>query len=413
MARLPSITRRSFLKLTGLAAASLCLAACNKKTDASPLTEVSQSTLTPKRSVSMTTQPSSDQLLLFVGAYTKNLGFVDGSAKGISVFSMNLADGKLDFVTENAGIESPSYLTFHPNLRYLYAANESSGFVSAFLLDADQPGHLTLLNQQSTQGSAPCFVSTDKTGKMALVSNYSSGNVLAYPIESDGKLGNASINIQHQGSGPDRPRQAGPHAHSIWVESGNRFALACDLGLDKVFVYALDPQNAGLAAHSEGIIHPGAGPRHLDFHPNGRFIYVINELDATMSTLSWDSQAGELKEIQVISTLPAGVEGPKSCADVHIHPSGKFLYGSNRGHDSIVIYAVDETTGKISLIGHESTRGKTPRNFTLDPTSRYLLAANQDSGSIVTFQIDPQTGKLAYLATTQSPAPVCLKFLPG
>jgi 6-phosphogluconolactonase len=406
------VTRHAFIQITGLIAASL-LAACapKKKNPVSAAPEQSQPTYSPDRSESMTTQSSTNQTLLFVGTYTKNLGFVDGTAKGISVFQMDTAQGKLDFITENGGIESPSYLAFHPNHRYLYAVNESSGFVSAFALDADKPGYLTLSNQQSTQGYAPCFVSTDKTGKMALVSNYSSGNVLAYPIEADGKLGAANVNIQHRGSGLDPSRQEGPHAHSIWVEAGNRFALACDLGLDKVFVYKLDVENATLIAHSEGIIHPGAGPRHLDFHPNGRYIYVINELDATMSALTWDSQRGEIKEIQHISTLPAGVDGPKSCADVHIHPSGKFLYGSNRGHDSIVIYAVDGATGKLTLIGHESTRGKTPRNFALDPTSRYLLTANQDSGSIVSFQIDPQSGKLDYLATTQTPTPVCLKFL--
>ena len=163
--------------------------------------------------------------------------------------------------------------------------------------------------------------------------------------------------------------------------------------------------------HSEGIVHPGAGPRHLDFHPNGRYIYVINELDTTMSVFSWDSDLGEMTEIQSISTLPDGVNGPKSCADVHIHPNGKFVYGSNRGHDSIVIYAVDESTGKLSLIGHESTHGKTPRNFTIDPTTQYMLVANQDTGNIVTFRIDPQSGKLAYIATTLPPTPVCLKFL--
>jgi 6-phosphogluconolactonase len=359
----------------------------------------------------MPTQSSLNHSILFVGTYTKNLGFVDGSAKGISTFHIDLNTGKLEFITENAGIESPSFLAFHPNHKYLYAVNESSGSVSAFALDDAKPGFLSKLNQQSTQGSAPCFVSTDKIGTVALVSNYSSGNVLAYPIGTDGKLGTASTNIQHKGSGLDKMRQEGPHAHSIWVEPGNRFALACDLGLDKVFVYELDLTNAKLAAHSEGLIHPGAGPRHLDFHPNGNYVYVINELDATISTLTWDSARGELKEIQSISTLPAGIDGPKSCADVHIHPTGKYLYGSNRGHDSIVVYAVDDTSGKLSLIGHESTRGKTPRNFAIDPTSQFLFAANQDSGSIVAFHIDSQTGKLEYLATTQTPTPVCLKFL--
>jgi 6-phosphogluconolactonase len=358
----------------------------------------------------MLSQTSTNQSLMFVGTYTKNLGFVDGTAKGISSFHWDPGNGKLQFLTENGGIESPSFLAFHPNRKFLYAVNESCDSVSAFTLDA-QLGKLTPLNQQSSQGSAPCFITTDKTGKLAFVTNYSSGNVLVYPIGADGKLGTASDNDQHIGTGPDKIRQEGPHAHSIWIEPGNRFALCCDLGLDKVFVYHLDLANGKLLAHSEGISHPGAGPRHLDFHPDGRHVYVINELDATISTFTWDSDRGELTEIQSISTLPEGVNGPKSCADVHIHHSGNFLYGSNRGHDSIVIYAVDSSSGKLTLVGHEPTRGKTPRNFAIDPTSQFLLAANQDSGNIVTFRITPQTGKLTYLATTQTPTPVCLKFL--
>lgn len=358
----------------------------------------------------MITQTTNTLTILFVGTYTINLGFVDGTARGISAFRMDPDNCSLQFLAENAGIESPAFLAIHPNKQYLFAANESSGFVSAFSINKD-PGHLTLLNQQSSLGSAPCFVIIDKTGKLALVTNYTSGNVLVYPIESDGKLGTASDNIQHKGSGPDKTRQEGPHAHSIWIDSGNRYALACDLGLDKVFVYELDIKNGKLLSHSEGIIHPGAGPRHLDFHPDGQFIYVINEIDATMSVMKWDNNRGELTEIQYLSTLPVGVDSPKSCADVHIHPNGKYLYGSNRGHDSIVIFSVDPANGKLALIGHESTRGKTPRNFTIDPTSQFLLAANQDSSSIVTFRINPQSGKLTYLATYQTPTPVCLKFL--
>lgn len=410
--RQETISRRSFLKLAGLAVVSSGLAACSqrKMISSTASTVDVNPNLTTNRSELMPTQSPSTQTLMFIGTYTKNLGFVDGVAKGISAFRMNSGSGSLEFITENTGIESPSFLAIHPNHKYLYAVNESGGTVSAFAL-GDKPGYLSMLNQQSSYGDAPCFVTIDKTGKLALVTNYSSGNVLAYPIELDGKLGAASDNIQHQGSGPDKTRQEGPHAHSIWVDPNNRYALSCDLGVDKVFVSQMDVKNGKLLAQSEGIVHPGAGPRHLDFHPNGRYVYVINEIDATMSTFAWDAEHGKLTEIQFLSTLPAGVDGPKACADVHIHPSGKFLYGSNRGHDSIVIYAVDGTSGKLSLIGHESTRGKTPRNFALDPTSQYLLAANQDSGSIVTFRIDPQTGKLTYLVTTQTPTPVCLKFL--
>jgi 6-phosphogluconolactonase len=357
----------------------------------------------------MPTPTSSGQTLLFVGTYTKNLGFVNGTAKGISAFRMNTV-GQLHPVAENDGIESPSFLAIHPGYQYLYAVNESSASVSAFSLDA-QSGKLKLINQQPTQGAAPCFVTTDKTGKFVLIANYSGGNVLVFPVGPGGRLEAASDNVQHTGSGPDKSRQEGPHAHSIWVDPTNQYALACDLGLDKVFIYQLDLAKGKLISHSEGIVHPGAGPRHLDFHPDGKHIYVINELDATLCTFTWDSEHGTLEEVQSLSTLPAGVDGPKSCADVHIHPSGKWVYGSNRGHDSLVIYSVNGNTGILSLIGHEPTRGKTPRNFAIDPTGQFLLAANQDSGDIVTFRIDAQSGKLAYLATTQTPTPVCLKFL--
>jgi 6-phosphogluconolactonase len=406
-----TFSRRAFLHLTGLAVASTGLAACYQKNKTtSTVTKIFQPSPTPKRSDIMPTQTPSTQTLLFVGTYTKNLGFVNGIAKGISAYRMDAERGTLQLVIENGGIESPSFLAIHPNKKYLFAVNESSGFVSAFSLEA-KSGKLVFLNQQSSQGAAPCFVNIDKTGKLALISNYSGGNVLVFPIGSDGKLGSASDNVQHKGSGPDKSRQEGPHAHSIWVDPTNQYALACDLGLDKVIVYRLDLTNGKLISHSVGIVHGGAGPRHLEFHPDGRHIYVINEIDATMSVFTWDSNKGQLVEIQSISTLPEGVNEPKSCADVHIHPSGKYLYGSNRGHDSIVIYSVDGDTGKLSLIGHESTRGKTPRNFAIDPTSHFLLVANQDSSDIVTFQIDPQSGKLEYLTTTQTPTPVCLKFL--
>jgi 6-phosphogluconolactonase len=358
----------------------------------------------------MATQTKTNQTLLFVGTYTKDLGFVNGAAKGISTFRMDPDQGKLTFVFENSGIESPAFVAIHPNHKYLYAVNESSGFVSAFTLDSGS-GKLTYLNQQSSLGAAPCFINIDQTGKFALIANYSGGNVLVYPIDRDGKLEGPSDNIQHKGSGPDRIRQEGPHAHSIWPDPSNRYALACDLGLDKVIVYRLDLSKGKLVIYSEGIVHPGAGPRHLDFHPDGQHIYVINELDSTISTFTWDANQGRLVEVQWLSTVPEGYTGPKACADVHVHPTGKFVYGSNRGHDSIAIFSVDPSSGKLSVLGHESTHGKTPRNFAIDPSNQYLLAANQDTSDIATFRIDQQSGKLMYLTTTQTPTPVCLKFL--
>jgi 6-phosphogluconolactonase len=254
----------------------------------------------------------------------------------------------------------------------------------------------------------------DRTGKTVLVANYGGGSVAALPVDADGRLGKATSAIQHSGSSVDAQRQATPHAHSINVDPSNRFAVAADLGLDKLLIYRLDAAKGTLAPNDppSASVAPGSGPRHFAFHPNGQFAYVINEMRCTVTAFAFDSQRGALREIQTITTLPHEVKEGYSTAEVQVHPSGKFLYGSNRGHHSIAIFAIDSATGKLNAVGHQSTGGKTPRNFAIDPTGQFLLAENQDSDNIVVFRIDTKTGELKATGhVVDVPSPVCVKFL--
>ena len=248
-----------------------------------------------------------------------------------------------------------------------------------------------------------------------LVANYGSGSGGCLPIERDGRLRPASSTYQHRGQVADPRRQGGPHAHSINLDAANRYAVVADLGLDKVFVYAFDPAKGNLTPHQPPFakVAPRSGPRHFAFHPDGRFGYVINEISRTVTAFAYDADDGILTEIQTISTVPADAFRGGSTAEVQVHPSGKFLYGSNRGHDSIAIFAIDPTTGKLTPVGHEPTQGKTPRNFAIDPTGAFLLAENQDSNTIVVFRIDPQNGTLkATGQTAKVSKPVCIKMIP-
>lgn len=356
--------------------------------------------------------------LLFVGAYTENLGFVDGRAEGIAVFRMDQATGRLEFVQENKGIASPSFLALHPDRRYLYAVNETGQFqakpggsVSAFTIDPAD-GTLKLINQQSSHGTAPCHVSLDATGSYVLVANYGSGTVAVYPVRADGSLGGASDIVQHTGTGGKPGRPSTPHAHAAYPDPNNRFVLAVDLGLDQVLVYRLDLQQGKLLPNGFAKLAPGAGPRHLVFHPNGGFVYVINELDSTMTAFGYDAVQGQLTELQTLSTLPAGFSGRSACAEVAITANGKFLYGSNRFQDSLVIYAVNPDDGRLNLVGHQPVLGKTPRHFVIDPSGKFILVANQDDGTIVIFRMDGETGLLQPTGqTVKTPTPVCLQFL--
>ena len=351
---------------------------------------------------------------VYVGTYT------GAKSKGIYSCRMNSA-GQLTSAELAAEITNPTYLAVHPNQKFLYAIGEISKFgdqkagsVSAFAIDATT-GKLTPLNQQSSGGPGPCHIDVDRAGQCVVVANYGGGSVEALPIKADGSLGAPGTFIQHEGTSVNKSRQEGPHGHCIVVDPTQKFALACDLGLDNVLIYKLDPAQATLTPNDPpfAALAPGSGPRHLAFHPNGKFAYVISEMLCTMTAFQWDGSRGALKEFQTISTVPGQVQKGFSTAEVYVHPSGKFVYGSNRGHDSIVVYACEEKTGRLTLVEHQATQGKTPRHFALDPSGRFLLAENQDSGSIIVFRIDPKTGKLTPTGQkVEVGSPVCAVFVP-
>lgn len=355
-------------------------------------------------------------MLVYVGTYTS------GKSKGIYVCKFNLETGALTVHKTIENVVEPSFLTIENNKKYLYAVNEvveyegkNSGAVSAFAID-QKTGELDLLNNQSSLGGAPCYVTTTNNSKFVLVANYMGGNVSVYPIESDGKLGASTDLAQHKGSGPNKDRQESAHAHSITLDRNNRFAFAADLGIDRLMIYRFDDQTGKLKPNEAQPFFetkPGAGPRHFSFHSNGKFAFLLNELNMSITSLAYDEIRGTLKKIQTVPTLPADFNGANTCADIHVSPNGKFLYASNRGHDSIVSYRIDGKSGKLKLIEHTSTGGKRPRNFAIDPTGKFLLAANQDSDSIVVFKIE-KSGKLTKTAHTAAvPNPVCLKLVSG
>jgi 6-phosphogluconolactonase len=355
----------------------------------------------------------------FVGTYTGGKG--EDRSQGIYVMEFDPRSGTLGTPRLAATATDPSFLAIHPSRKFLYSVNELGEFqgrhgggVSAFAIDA-QRGTLTPLNQQSSRGESPCHLVVDRLGKNVLVANYGSGSVACLPIEADGTLRAATSFHQHRGSGADRRRQAGPHAHSINVDAENRYAVAADLGLDKVLIYALDAPHGTLTPNEPAFaqVAPASGPRHFAFHPGGKFGYVINEMANTVTAFAYDPVKGTLTEIQTISTLPEDFKGTSHTAEVQVHPSGKFLYGSNRGHNSIAIFAIDPSTGKLSTVGFEPTQGRNPRNFALDPTGTFLLAENMDSDSIVVFRIDQQTGALRPTGqTVKIVKPVCIRMIP-
>jgi len=358
---------------------------------------------------------SSGGLLVYLGTYTGE------KSKGVYVSRLDLATGALSRPELAAETASPSFLAVHPSQNFLYAINEigefqgkASGSVSAFAIDRST-GRLTALNQQPSVGRGPAHLVVDKAGRNVLVANYGGGSVAAVPIGPDGTLKPPSAFIQHSGSSVDPQRQQGPHAHSINLDPANRFAYAADLGLDKVLVYRFDADKGSLVANDPpfAAVAAGAGPRHFAIHPNG-FAYVINEMNMTVTAFRRDSERGSLTELQTISTLPPGqgVASGFSTADVQVHPSGRFLYGSNRGHDSIVVFAIDQNSGRLTYIENRPTQGSTPRGFGIDPSGSYLLAANQRSDSVVVFRIDKQTGRLTPTGhTIEVGAPVCVKFV--
>ena len=386
-------TRRGFLRAAASGAAGLILA--GRSSDAAP----------------PAARPG--ELLVYVGTYTS------GRSEGIYLCRLQLSTGELRQAGVTRGVEDPSYLALDRRRRRLYAVNEvtqyegrPSGAVSAFAVE--RTGELRFINKQPSMGGAPCYVSVTEAGRFVLVANYVGGNVVVLPVRADGGLG-AAADVK-QGTAATRAvpeRQEAPHAHCVLLDRGERHAYVCDLGADKVMVYDFDARGGRLtpARTPWASLAPGAGPRHLAFHPRGRHAYVLNELNSTVTVFEHDRGGGGLREVQTVAALPAGFEGENTGADIHVAPGGRFLYCSNRGHDSIAVFAVDARTGALTPAGHEPTRGKTPRNFAIDPTGAFLLAANQRSDTITVFRLDPRTGRPDFTGhSLEVPSPVCLKL---
>jgi len=354
------------------------------------------------------------ETLVYVGTYNKP------PDDGIFAYRLDPDSGDLQPLSSAGGIENPSFVTIDPAGRYLCAVAEVGEFegqpgggVASYAIDPAS-GALSPISTQSSVGPGPCHVSIDATGRYALVANYGGGSVAVLPLGSDGALAKASAFVQHAGSGSDEQRQKAPHAHSINPSPDNRFAFVPDLGLDRVLTYELNHDTGALEPTPQPWVEvaAGHGPRHLAFRPDGRYAYVINEMGNTITAFSFEPATGGLTVIQDISTLPPGYSETSYTADIHFHPSGRFLYGSNRGHDSIAIFAVDETSGHLEMLGLESVRGTNPRNFALDPTGSFLYAANGQTDNIVAFRIDQDTGQLQATGhVTEVVKPVCIAML--
>ncbi len=354
--------------------------------------------------------------LFYVGTYTEE----GGKSKGIYAFRYDAGTFEITPLGLAAETTNPSWVALHPTGRFLYAVNEvgkykgpNSGGVSAFSVD-HATGKLTFLNEVASRGADPCYIAVDKTGKYVLVANYTGGSVAAFPILADGKLGEASGFVQHTGKGTNPERQEGPHAHSIDLSPDNRFAMVDDLGLDELLVYKFDSGKGLLTPNDPPFakVEAGAGPRHFVLRPDGKFAYVIAEMGHTVTVFSTDAASGKLQPLQTVTTLPKDFTGRNDDAEIRMHPSGKFLYASNRGDDSIAIYAIDQTKGTLTQVAITHTGGKEPRSFEIDPTGALLFAANQKSDNIVVFKIDQKIGQLTPTGKVLDVgAPVCIKFL--
>lgn len=358
-------------------------------------------------------------LTLYIGTYTRREAHVNGHGEGIYVYRFNPASGELNYQSTMRGVVNPSFVAVEPGGEYLYAVNELtrneevSGTVSAFAIDP-ATGNLTFLNKQPTGGLAPAYVSIHQNRRYVFAANYITGNVAVLPVQLDGRLLPASDHQQHHGSGPD-PRQDGPHAHSILPGPSGRFVFSADLGTDQILIYEFDSSQGRLLPHDPAAfnVEPGSGPRHLTFHPNGRFMFVVTECSSQIYALAYDADDGTLTLVETKSTLPEDYSQFSAGADIHTSQDGRFLYASSRGQDSIAIFAIDGEAG-LTLVDHEFTQGKCPRNFTVDPSGNFLLVANQDSDSVVVFRRDPGNGKLTSSgAAYRIPSPVCLRFAPS
>ena len=362
------------------------------------------------------TAQSHGKYLFYVGTYTE-----DGSkSKGIYAYRFDEDTNQITSLGLAAETTNPSFVALHPNGRFLYAVNEvqnyegpNSGGVSAFSVDR-VTGRLTFLNKVPSRGADPCYIIVDKAGKYVLVANYTGGSIAVFPVLADGKLGEASEFVQHTGKGANPKRQEGPHAHSIDLSPDNRFAFVDDLGLDELKVYKYDTAKGSLTPNSPPFakLDAGAGPRHFVLHPSGKFAYVVAEMASTVTAFSVDLNKGTLQRLQTVSTLPKDFSGDNDDAEIQIHPSGKFLYASNRGHDSIAVFAIEPQKGTLTQIEDVPTQGKIPRSFEIDPTGNFLFAENQKSDNIVVFRIDGKTGRLTPTGKVlDAGSPVDVKFL--
>jgi 6-phosphogluconolactonase len=360
--------------------------------------------------------------LVYVGTYTGG----NSKSQGIYMYKLQ-ANGSntaqhetLEPLGLAAEVASPSFLEIDPERRLLFAVNETSDFggrptgaVSSFLIDV-ATGKLKRLSQRPSMGGGPCHLVLDKSRRHVLVANYGGGSVAVFPIGTDGTLGEATDFHQHAGKSVNPRRQEGPHAHCVTFDPAGKFLFVCDLGLDKVMIYRYDSQHGKLTANEPAFasLKPGAGPRHMAFRPDGKFAYVINELDSTVTAFAYDAATGTLRDLQSVSTLPPDFDGSNTTAEIAVHPSGKFLYGSNRGHDSIALFAIDADDGTLTYFDTHSTGGKTPRNFEISPTGEHLIAANQNSDTLLVCRIDRGSGRLKPLGDlVNAPSPVCVKFL--
>jgi 6-phosphogluconolactonase len=360
--------------------------------------------------------------LVYVGTYT------GPKSKGIYLFRLqtdNLeVSQNVTLVPLGLAVETPnpSFLELDMKRRLLFAVNElnefegkPTGAVSVFSIDPAK-GTLTLLNQRPSMGTGPCHLILDATGRHVLVANYGSGSVSVLPVAADGRLGAATMVIQHTGRSVHPERQRGPHAHCVTLDPANRFAFVCDLGLDKVLAYRFDAQKGTLTPHDPPFAQakPGAGPRHMVFRPDGRFAYVVNELNSTITAYGYDANAGILHDLQTVSTLPEYFDRPNTAAEVGVHPSGKWVYASNRGHNSVVLFNVDEQKGTLTFVEEQGTGGFTPRHFGIEPSAKHLAIANQASDTVLAARIDAGNGRLTPSGVFASaPTPTCVKFLPA
>jgi len=350
---------------------------------------------------------------VYIGTYT------GGGSEGIYLLRLDGKTGLLEKEGLAAKVENPSFLALHPTLPCLYSVGDGAiapdkrgGLVSAFRIDP-AAGSLTLLNQQPTDGRGPCHVAVDRAGRHVLVANYNSGSVNVLPVTAEGTLEPVCDVEQHEGSSVNPKRQEGPHAHSVTLDGAGKFVFAADLGTDKMMIYRYDDASGKLEAHEPPCVAvaPGAGPRHFAFHPSGRFAYVVNELGNTVTAFTYEAEAGRLRAFQSVPTLPDGWEGENTTAEIRVHPSGRFVYASNRGHDSIAAFAVDEATGALTGLGQTLTQGRVPRNFNVSPDGRFLLAANQETNTVVAFRINTDSGTLEPAGGKADVAtPVCVLF---